>query len=154
MKARYRAILSIAVAGAIVPIATTHASAPTGRFVVDRSDEDHMLVFDTKTKLEWERGFGVPITHEDAVADCASLSAGTGEVGWRLPTVTELLTLVDYAGDEFPNALIDGQAFPGTRAEPFWTATPSPADSPPFRCVDFASGFIHCNALNTRRCVR
>jgi hypothetical protein len=153
MKARYGAILSIAAAGALVPVTALHASAPAGRYVIDRSDTNHMTVFDTKTKLTWERGFGVPVTYQEAVERCQSIVDDNAEIGWRLPTVKELLTLVDYGGS-FGTALIDGNAFPGTRPETFWSATPSASDTPPFRCVDFSSGFIGCNAMNTARCVR
>lgn len=40
---------------------------------------------------------------------------------WRLPTVDELKTLVDYYGDA--DALIDVVFFPNTQADTYWTST-------------------------------
>jgi hypothetical protein len=41
--------------------------------------------------------------------------------GWRLPTVNELLTIVDYHA---ASPAIDSTAFPLTPSEFFWTSTP------------------------------
>lgn len=78
---------------------------------------------DGSTKLTWQRAPS-RATFEDAQEACAKLEA-------RLPTVKELLTLVD----EEPHSdydegvggpavrAIDSQAFPKTPPEPFWTSS-------------------------------
>lgn len=46
-----------------------------------------------------------------------------GASDWRLPTVDELQTLVDY-GMAFPGPTLDTSYFPNTAGSAFWTSTP------------------------------
>jgi hypothetical protein len=89
--------------------------APPGRYAV-RADG---TVDDRRTQLTWQRvADPVDRTQADAIAHCAQLAlAGAG---WRLPTISELLTLVDPTRT---GPSIDALAFPGTPPEVFWTAT-------------------------------
>lgn len=72
--------------------------------------------------------------------------------GWRLPTITELLTLVDYERTNPASAL------PGIKADWYWTSTPRAAS--PGGCawyVNFGSGYTGWNdhgALGLVRAVR
>jgi hypothetical protein len=51
---------------------------------------------------------------------CAALTLAGG--GWRLPSLVELSTLIDYSSLTGQN--IDSNAFPNTPAAGFWSATP------------------------------
>jgi len=84
----------------------------------DRSAAE--VVRDLATGLVWERTFSEPIPASEAEAYCAARTTG-GFTDWRLPTVRELHSLFVRAGD---GPQIDAEAFPGTPAELFWTATP------------------------------
>src|SRR6185369_11151068 len=58
---------------------------------------------DAKTGLEWQRDISdvAPMRWADALAYCEKLRLA-GACDWRLPSVKELLTIVD--GDAFPDA--------------------------------------------------
>lgn len=60
------------------------------------------------------------MTTADAATACANLSLNGR--GWRLPTVKELVTLVDVSVASGPT--IDSTAFPDTPSGPFWSSTP------------------------------
>jgi hypothetical protein len=91
------------------------AAAPATRFQV--RDE---IVVDRATGLTWTRGNvgDKRLTHEEAVKACAELQLDGG--GWRLATIKELLSLVDY---ERHDPAID-PAFKCDSAW-YWTATPA-----------------------------
>lgn len=85
-------------------------------------------VIDKNTGLTWSRG-NVPggrMNWVKAKGACAALSLG-GFSDWRLPTITELLSLVDYERHE---PAIDTEAFT-CDSDWYWTSTPahrSPGD--------------------------
>jgi hypothetical protein len=73
-------------------------------------------VSDNRTGLTWMRGFTPKMTQTAGTAYCAQLGNG-----FRLPTLKELLTLVD------PNSFdpsIDSTVFPNTPWDWFWASTP------------------------------
>jgi len=66
--------------------------SPDSRFI----DCGDGTIKDTKTGLMWQKeGSAERMTHEKAEEYCAKLSVG-GHKDWRLPTVEELVSLVDY----------------------------------------------------------
>ncbi|HTM45413.1 MAG TPA: DUF1566 domain-containing protein [Polyangiaceae bacterium] len=99
-----------------VTLSTGIGGAPPGRYLIDSMNG---TVVDTRTQLTWQRGIA-PGTHTqpDAVSYCAGLTLAGG--GWRLPQVSELLTLVDPT---VYNPAIDVAAFPDTPAVWFWTSS-------------------------------
>jgi hypothetical protein len=97
--------------------AAAWAAAPAGHYTFPATG----TVFDTKTKLTWQRT--APATTyawSNANTYCAGLSATLGGTGWRLPTIKELLTIVDETQVAPP---IDSTAFPGTPLASFWSST-------------------------------
>jgi hypothetical protein len=101
--------------GADVTASSGAGGAPPGRYVIHSSG----TVDDTRTQLTWER---VPATasyvRSAAITHCTELELDGG--GWRLPTISELLTLVDPTRT---GPAIDTIAFPGNQSDIFWAAT-------------------------------
>jgi hypothetical protein len=130
---------------------TAVASAPAGQYTLTSA-----TVFDTKTKLTWERvALGTPMTWADAKTYCgsASTSARLGGSGWRLPTIKELYTILDHS----QNPAIDTNAFPSTPAGGFWSSTTFTANPPDMWYADFSSGDLVFSAPTNAlfvRCVR
>jgi hypothetical protein len=78
-------------------------------------------VTDLGTGLHWQRASAASMVQwNGAHAVCAGLSTA-GRRGWRVPTLGELLTLIDERASSAP--MIDRTAFPQTPGEPFWTSS-------------------------------
>ena len=99
-------------------------------------------ISDAATGLTWEQATNA-LRWNDATTPCPD--------GWRLPSLTELQTIVD---DRTKCPTID-PIFAGTPASFFWTASSSPEGH---WYVDFALGGIHgpadSNQMYQVRCVR
>lgn len=91
------------------------SGAPPGRYTINSG-----TVKDTRTGLTWQQSVDAgSYTGANAKTYCGGLSlAGTG---WRLPTISELLTLVDPT--KYSPA-IDPTAFPATPTDWFWSSSP------------------------------
>jgi hypothetical protein len=116
---------------------TARAAAPGRGYTVSGE-----TVYDPRTKLTWQRS--APTTmygSDDARGFCASadLATALGGAGWRLPTVKELATLVDYSVAP-PGPTIDAAAFPNTPGAFFWSSSQLPGPLPGPGFVDFAHG--------------
>jgi hypothetical protein len=131
MKVQAR-FFSLAIVGLVLVAASSRAAAPSGRYTVTNG-----TVYDTKTKLTWQQaapagtsyGWGSSATAGTAQNYCASLSLnGTG---WRVPTLRELVTLVDYSQAGGSTAMIDPTSFPSAAATCAWTTTAVVIPSPP-----------------------
>ena len=84
-----------------------YASAPVGRYSVNAG-----TVFDTKTKLTWQQAAPQGMMDLAAAKNyCPTLSATLGGTGWRVPTIKELQSIIDYSQSA---PAIDQSAFPGT----------------------------------------
>jgi hypothetical protein len=77
-----------------------------------------------------------PLTQAAALGQCADLSLD-GADDWRLPTLVELHSLLDY-GTQFPAA--DTDAFPGTPEGYLWTREAYAPDAAQAHRVDFDGG--------------
>ncbi|MES1208678.1 MAG: DUF1566 domain-containing protein [Pseudomonadota bacterium] len=90
-------------------------AVPTTRYRIAAHE-----VLDVATGLHWQR---LPspktMTFDEARTACGRLAAG-GARGWRVPTLGELLTLIDEAA---ASPMIDRDAFPNTPGEPFWSSS-------------------------------
>jgi hypothetical protein len=106
------------------------------------------LVLDSATGLTWQQNAsGDSYAWSDATASCAGLGAG-----WRLPSLTELQTIVD---DTTFNPAIDQTAFPNTPGTYFWTSSAYGSDGAYY--VFFDSGFTGIDGACvtfSARCVR
>ncbi len=126
---------------------------------------DGLVVTDGVTGLTWQRqlfanpcpadGSGV-CRWTDAQTYCASLNTlGGGGLegitGWRLPSLVELVSIVNY-GDGAP--AIDTAIFPSTPLAPFWAHTADAADATRAWSLTFATGFSATQAVTTASYVR
>lgn len=116
-------------------------------------------VFDSKTGLTWRicaEGMtysptgglctGTPFgySHEGALIQAAEVG-----LGWRLPNIKELNSIVDRDfgnNDNLPT--LDPTAFPGATVGLFWASTPVAAFSSLAWVVDFRQGFITASNRN------
>jgi len=141
-------------------VRSTTASSPstgTGGVPPGRYTSKNGTVLDTRTKLTWQQSVDgtTTRTQAEAIAYCASLPLNGA--GWRLPKISELLTLVDPTVD---SPAIDLAAFPGTLAEPFWSFSPYviPPDSKVYAWyVEFGIGYSSPSEVTVAwrvRCVR
>lgn len=153
---RVRRLAGTALLGAaalILVAGPTAADAPAGRYTFGTGAASG-TVYDTKTKLTWQRA--VPATQYGwtaAKSTCAGLSLNGA--GWRVPTIGELLSIVDFSQPAGP--YVDPTAFPGTPADVFWCSTPVAGDSTAAWSVFFDTGFAYGTTRSTPiyvRCVR
>jgi hypothetical protein len=113
-----------AMVGVILRPSPGRTEAPAGRYMIPGDGTVH----DTATTLTWQRAANMKgVTWANAGPYCAGLTDPAGG-GWRLPTVKELATLLDYSRPGSP--FIDPVAFPGVPAQSsssatngFWSAT-------------------------------
>lgn len=119
----------LVLAALLVALPTFGSGAPPGQY--QPFDRDSTEIFDQQTQLHWQRQVQPKSTYANAASFC-DLTFGVG----RIPTVKELLTLLDeaphqeYDSNKSPPGLvakmIDGQAFPDTPVDAaYWTSTPS-----------------------------
>lgn len=111
-----RSFLVMVVVGLVSP--RLWAAAPADQYSYTAQSD---TVKDIKSGLTWQRGYSdTQMSWGDADAYCHTRNLGGFASGWRLPTKSELETLVDVSTS---NPAIDSTAFPGTPSEPFWTST-------------------------------
>jgi hypothetical protein len=92
------------------------------RFIV-LADFNNEAVLDRETGLVWERApLGSPMNWYDAVRTCWTHTAG-GRMGWHLPTIEELASLVDPAAAASGLALPPGHPFQNIQPSAYWSTT-------------------------------
>jgi len=158
-----RRVLFAAAVGAIAAsiAVLAHGDAPKDQY--ELFGPKTATIVDVKAGLEWERfperdsdggAQTTLLTQPQAAARCAAN-------GYRLPTVKELLTIIDedphsvYADGATVLVMVDRNAFPTTEIDvPYWTSSPAGNE---FWYVDFQNGLVnHAKGmqLNHARCVR
>lgn len=77
-------------------------------------------VIDTETRLMWQQATAPgAYTWEHALSYCKSLNFA-GYSDWRLPTLKELFSIVDYSR---LNPAINTNYFPDTVSDSYWSST-------------------------------
>jgi hypothetical protein len=114
-------------------------------------------VTDNITGLMWQQTISptaTALSQTQAIAFCPTLSLA-GHSDWRLPTVIELVSLVDYGVTT--GALINATAFPQAPASVFWSSTPLAGSPSSGFFVLFYNGVVSTYPAaypNQVRCVR
>jgi hypothetical protein len=127
------------------------AGAPNLESYTDNGDG---TVTDNVTGLMWQQA--VPAgtyTWAQAVAYCPTLTLA-GHSDWRLPSVIELVSIVDY-GQESPS--INPTYFPSISSEMFWSSSPLAGSSSTAWYVYFHLGdtyYVDISYTTYVRCVR
>jgi hypothetical protein len=137
-----RALLSLGALLCVVALAApVRAVAPVDQY--DKFNSQTATIADLKTGLEWDRydrdTYPSLVGFDTARQACEN-------AGKRLPTLKELLTIVDespyyrYVEDHNETRYIDPNAFPFSPSEAFWTS--SLFGGSKVYTVDFVEGMV------------
>ena len=134
--------------------ATATASTGSGGAPPTRYTLSDDTVKDSRTELTWQREVSASVYEQPAaITHCSDLELG-GFSDWRLPAVSELLTLVDPTSSA---PAIDETAFPSTPSEWTWSSSAYVGATGGAWGVDFDDGssFINGGSYAAHvRCVR
>ncbi len=126
-------IASLVLVAALASSAAVSKAAPPawdkkiegpGRFKVLKAFDDK-AVLDKETGLVWEKQATLIGDWRATLRACALRNTG-GRMGWRVPTVEELLTLVDPSRSS--PSLPEGAPFENLQGTFFWTANEEEGD--------------------------
>jgi len=132
-------------------------TTPIANVVTSQADYiiNAVTVIDNITKLEWQRmDDGTGRNWDDAWDYCADLPLDNHD-DWRLPSITELQSIVDYGSPSAP--LINQVAFTNTINGGYWSAFTRADTSSRAWPVNFNNGIIASldkTSVFTVRCVR
>ena len=114
-------------------------------------DNGDNTVTDSKTNLVWmKEDDGKERTWKDAVTYCEQNEAKLPGEGWRLPTVEELFTLVDFTRH---SPAID-PVFSNTKSSWYWTSSPHASYSGYAWYVSFYNGYVNWDSAGYEYYVR
>ena len=140
---------------AVTPVAPVDTAASNYTVMLNAGDN---TVLDKTTGLEWLRENDNSYrAWEDAFDYCDDLNDApsfAGKTHWRLPTITELQSIVDYGAF---NPSIEVVSFTGANSSNYWSASSVPSNSGYAWYVSFSIGNTsYGNKNNTYyvRCVR
>lgn len=142
----------VVMVGLAAAVHRASADAPPGLYGAATSG----TVTDTRTGLIWQQAApSTTLTWSNATAYCGSNVANLPGSRWRLPTMTELQTLIDDS--QSSGTMIDPHDFQGTPAAQFWTSSLDANTPGAIWIVDFKFGFTSSIDQTTQtylRCVR
>ena len=95
-------------------------------------------VTDTATGLDWQKDTYGPLDWKEALAYCEHLDLG-GHDDWRMPTLKELQSLVDYSRD---GPAVNTTYFPDTESDYYWHSTTRSADPHYVLVASFDDGHV------------
>jgi hypothetical protein len=96
------------------------------------------IVIDKVTRLVWQTSGSTTRIYANAEAFCQQLEPYEGLNRFRLPTVYELMTIVDYDGYH----LFINNVFTNTSLSEYWTSTRSAANSENVWAINFGGGDV------------
>jgi hypothetical protein len=137
-------------AAAAKPARTKRGAAKAAPATARFRDNADGTVTDTQTGLMWTKATLGHMDFTDAEQACEELRTAKYP-DWRLPTIAELLTLVDYGRY---NPAIDTRVFPDTRADWYWTSTNAAWAPSCAWIVHFYNGYANYYHRSNRACVR
>ena len=99
-------------------------------------------VFDRETGLVWEQSPIISqLSWNDAQNRCNGISTG-GRLGWRLPTIQELASLVDPNNPNGNPDLPPGHPFSNVQSFLYWSATTLASNTSRAWFVNFGNGVV------------
>ena len=118
---------------------TKRVLAVSGATTPDSFTDNHDgTVTDNGTGLVWQKATYGPLNWKEALAYCETLTLDAQD-DWRLPTVKELQSLVDYSQND---PAVDSSVFPGTESDFYWHSTTRTADADEVMVTSFDDGRI------------
>jgi hypothetical protein len=100
------------------------------------------VVMDTVTGLNWQQQAQKrTFTYSDAELYCKNLNLGDVGSHWRMPTVKELSTLVDY-DVSMGSLMMDPTAFSGETSDSYWSSTALAGNANGLWAINFAIGML------------
>jgi hypothetical protein len=109
------------------------------RFVV-LSNFNSQAVLDRETGLVWEKSPSTSAVNWFVASfHCIDLNSG-GRTGWRLPTIQELLSLVDRSVPPPGPTLPSGHPFTNVQSSFYWSATSRDLNATDAWAVGFVNG--------------
>ena len=128
----------------------TNIGLSNDNYIIDSS-----VAIDKVTQLQWQRTGGITLRDYNSSWNyCANLILNSHN-DWRMPTINELVSIVDYARTAVPILNVD--AFRGGRLASYWSATDTARASDVVWGVLFSDGFVlqlSKTESNYVRCVR
>ncbi len=117
----------------------------------DYVDNGDGTITDNSTGLMWQKNTSEnEMTWKEALAYCEGLELG-GHTDWRLPTIKELRSIVDY---EKCDPAIDETVFPNTHSSIYWSGTTYADSTDNAWGVHFLGGYDHNYGKSTNGHVR
>lgn len=130
------------------------ADAPAGWYTISGTGAT-ATVTDNKTLLVWQQSPSTStMKWQDAIDYCKKNTANLPSSGWRLPSLNDLLTLVDVSRN---SPTIDLNAFPDTLSDYFWSSSADAGSLGNAWLVNFGNGSSYTGGTgltNRVRCVR
>ena len=103
-------------------------------------DNKNGTVTDTDTGLMWQQATAPgTYTWDGAISYCVNLTLG-GYSDWRLPTIQELISIVDY---KKYHPAINADYFHDTKSSCYWTSAPDARSTGHARFVSFYYGDVN-----------
>ncbi len=105
---------------------------------------DGVAVLDKETGLVWEKSPSAGVTHffwQLALEHCSALTTGN-RMGWRLPALSELASLVDPLVPPPGPTLPSEHPFVNVQTGGYWSATTHAMDNTLVRVVSFYDGQV------------
>ena len=128
-------------------VRAVRGARPPGGFL----NNGNGTVTDTATGLMWQQATAPgEYTWEEALSYCENLTLA-GHADWRLPTVKELRSIVDY---NVNNPAIDTHYFPGTFHFYYWSSTPCAFNASYAWGIYFYQGYDSYNNMTSPYHVR
>ncbi|CAK0756429.1 hypothetical protein CCP4SC76_2780004 [Gammaproteobacteria bacterium] len=107
-------------------------------------------ILDSQTNLIWDKTFKDNLNFDEALAyaDQANKDSYLGYNDWRVPTVSELISLVDYT------KYAPASTFPDMPSSSFWSSAPDANGSGDAWGVNFNYGFANYHYRSSGLAVR
>ena len=102
-------------------------------------DNGNGTITDEVTGLMWQKGTPPPMNWGDSIKYCSKMTL-VGYTDWRMPTIQELQSLVDYSRY---NPAINTKYFPDAQSSFYWASTTNAYNTFIAWGVNFYYGYVN-----------